>query len=115
MNKTHCSQWSGIPQDVLSENNRKHIELLVFAFGTGPWNIPINWKKMVCTENETVVKIKGVVTRAEFVRLSIICLQKGVVFFVKPCNNRVIEVCFREFTKKDLSYIEQVMEDAKSF
>lgn len=40
----HCSRWSGIPQEKLNADNRLHIEVLVRAMATGPWNIKTNWE-----------------------------------------------------------------------
>lgn len=42
----HCSRWGGIPQDGLTGNNRKHIEILTRAFRTGVYNLPVNWERV---------------------------------------------------------------------
>ena len=42
----HCSRWSGIPQDNLTDENRKHIEILCDAHCTGPHNLRVNWSKV---------------------------------------------------------------------
>lgn len=44
--ETHCSRWGGIPQDRLSDDNRKHVEILTRAFRTGVYNLPVNWQKV---------------------------------------------------------------------
>lgn len=46
MSEDHCSRWGGIPQANLTEFNRRSIGLLCRAFGTGPWNILVNWDRM---------------------------------------------------------------------
>lgn len=42
----HCSRWSGIPQEKLTAADRAHIGLLCDAFRLGPWNIPVNWRRV---------------------------------------------------------------------
>jgi len=42
----HCSRWGGIPQADLTDFNRRAIGLLCSAFGTGPWNIQVNWDRV---------------------------------------------------------------------
>ncbi|QIG68671.1 hypothetical protein EVB67_021 [Rhizobium phage RHph_TM3_3_14B] len=42
----HCSRWGGIPQDRLTDFNRRAIGLLCRGFGLGPWNIPVNWDRV---------------------------------------------------------------------
>lgn len=44
--ESHCSRWGGIPQDKLTDHNRLHIEVLVVAFRTGVYNLPINWSRV---------------------------------------------------------------------
>lgn len=41
----HCSFWSGIPQEGLNDFHRKAIGILVKAFRTGVYNLPINWDR----------------------------------------------------------------------
>jgi hypothetical protein len=43
--KDHCSYWWGIPQAGLTEFNRRCIGILAKSFGTGVYNLPINWNK----------------------------------------------------------------------
>ena len=42
----HCSRWSGIPQNKQTDFTRRAIGLLVQGFGTGVYNLPINWKRV---------------------------------------------------------------------
>lgn len=44
--KEHVSRWPGIPQEGLTAFNRRAIGLLCSAYGTGPWNIPVNWERV---------------------------------------------------------------------
>lgn len=46
MDPEHCSRWSGIPQEGLTEFNRRAIGLLCRAYGMGPWNVPVNWERV---------------------------------------------------------------------
>ena len=42
--ENHCSRWSGIPQEKQTDFTRRAIGLLVSAFQTGVYNLPVNWK-----------------------------------------------------------------------
>lgn len=42
----HCSRWSGIPQSKQTDFTRRAVGLLVDAFRTGVYNLPINWEKV---------------------------------------------------------------------
>lgn len=41
----HCSRWSGIPQEGLNDFHRQAIGILVKAFRTGVYNLPIKWDR----------------------------------------------------------------------
>lgn len=42
----HCSRWSGIPQAKQTEFTRRAVGLLVTAFRTGVYNLPVLWKRV---------------------------------------------------------------------
>lgn len=42
----HCSRWSGIPQAKQTEFTRRAVGLLVTAFRTGVYNLPVIWKRV---------------------------------------------------------------------
>lgn len=42
----HCSRWSGIPQAKQTDFTRRAVGLLVSAFRTGVYNLPVNFKNV---------------------------------------------------------------------
>lgn len=42
----HCSRWSGIKQDKLTDFHRRAIGVICQGLRCGPWNVPTNWDLM---------------------------------------------------------------------
>lgn len=53
----HCSRWSGIPQNRLNNENRRHIEMLCRSFRTGVYNLHINWDRANYGSSWTIVTV----------------------------------------------------------
>lgn len=62
----HCSRWSGIPQDKLIDRSRRHIEMIVKAWRTRVYNLPINWQKAEFTPGYTVIAIRSSMASFDF-------------------------------------------------
>lgn len=92
---THCSQWDGIDQSKLKDNHRLHIEVLVRALGTGPWNIPTNWSKVEFGHYYTRFALNQSFATADFdalTRLVLAAHEKAVRVEVSPCNFHYLNV-----------------------
>lgn len=98
----HCSRHGGIPQDLLSEDNRLHIELLVSAFGTGPWNIPANWHDLDLMSGKgtgfTMPARLATFDTDKLTRLVIGAHDMGVRVEIEPCNMQRLKI--RMWTRK---------------
>lgn len=92
----HCSKWSGIPQDILSDANRKHIEILVHAFNSGPWNLPLNWSKAHFSDRRTIVKLYNGIGSTASVRLFKRCEICSVGFAIEPSSNTTVKLYLYE-------------------
>lgn len=93
----HCSRWSGIPQGQLTDDTRRHIELLVRAFGMGPWNIPANWHTLDHMSGQgtafTLPARLATIDGDALTRLVIGAHDMGIRVEIEPCNMQRLRIC----------------------
>ena len=95
--ESHCSNWPGIPQGDLSDDNRLHIEVLVKGMATGPWNIRTNWSRVnwrYGLGTSFVVTTPGLASHDvdHLTRLVVAAHDLGVRVEISPCTPKAIRV-----------------------
>lgn len=95
----HCSRWSGIPQDSLGDSNRRHIEIMVRAWQTGVYNLPINWRKAEFVSGASIFAIRSSMATFDFnqmTRLVILAHDYCVRVEVSARTVRYLELMFHD-------------------
>ena len=95
LDASHCSRWMGIKQSRLQNHHRIHIEILVTAMKTGPWNIPVKWENAEFGPYHSSFALNQSLATADFdylTRLVLAAHEKSVRIEISPCSPRHIRV-----------------------
>ena len=114
----HCSRWPGIPQNNLTDANRLHIEMMAHSFGTGVYNLRVNWSNVEFgSDRWTRFCIETDLSTCDFNRLTRLVISahdRCVRVTISPCNFRSMYIDMHSRTNRgsSTSEVHPTMESA---